>query len=145
MDYSKLTIKDIEIIEGITEPILNSDSSLSLWYKQIRNKTIHNLTDGDIARLLRQEIFIAYIIDEVIKRLNNNPLIGELYEGEVLEMLSRLPADKFLKPIKEKIIRLIKNIKEKQKKKQGLTFLSSEEKNEFDEVLRSLNSKVIYS
>lgn len=91
---SNLTLKEIELSEGIKkEPKVESDSGLSIWYNEIRDKKVSELTDGDIAKLIRQKIFLKHIVPETIKRLSINPTIGSMYDGEVLNAISGIKSD----------------------------------------------------
>lgn len=83
------SISKIEKIENIVYDTRNSEqSSLSLWYSSIRNMKISNLSSGDLARLIRQRMYIKYIIKECINRLYKNPFTGEKYDGELIYVLS---------------------------------------------------------
>lgn len=85
------TIKDLELRLGIEyEPQEVKGSALSIWYDMLRHKRIQELSDEDMTRLIRQNLYIPYIMPEVLARLKNNPTMGELYSGEMMEALSKL-------------------------------------------------------
>ncbi|WP_089964768.1 contact-dependent growth inhibition system immunity protein [Lihuaxuella thermophila] len=89
--FSLLKISDIGKMEGIQEiENINSDYSITSWLIQIRHKKISELSNFDLSRFLRQELFLKYICYEVISRLKTNPFQGHMREGELLELLSRL-------------------------------------------------------
>lgn len=86
---SSLTINEIRKLEGLEEHFDSSDGSpLSIWYSQILGKSIKELTDEDIAKLVRQNTHVNFVIKELKKRIVANPLCGELYEGELIAALT---------------------------------------------------------
>lgn len=89
-DYGNMLIKDLEEKQGILEVDLDSTYALPVWYSKVREKRISQLTNGDIARFIRQDLFLEYIIPEAIKRLREDPTIGDLYYGEVISSLYRV-------------------------------------------------------
>jgi hypothetical protein len=84
-----LTIEEIENLEGLIfdDSNENLNYSLPLWHKGIRKKKLSELTGGDLARLIRQDMYVKYIIPECIYRLNDDPILGEQYNGELLTAL----------------------------------------------------------
>ena len=84
-----LKVKDIELLNGIVyENTLDKQESLPQWYKKIRRKKLSQLSDGDLARFIRQGMYLDYIIHECINRLYKNLFIGEKYDCEVIITLS---------------------------------------------------------
>ena len=83
------TIADVEKRHGIVHQAENQ-SSLERWYEKIRKLPISQLTSGDIARRIRQQIFLKEIMPVAIKFIGNNPLAGDYYEGEILIAISKL-------------------------------------------------------
>lgn len=63
------------------------DSSLDAWYSQIRETPISEFGDGDLARACRQKLFLEHVVPSVVFRLVENPLAGDLYDGELLSSL----------------------------------------------------------
>ncbi len=85
-----ISIKEIEIEKGIVydDKYIN-EGSLPKWYHSIREKNLSQLSDGDLARLIRQNMYLEYILYEAIKRLYKNPCSGEKYAGELIESMSK--------------------------------------------------------
>ena len=84
-------ICDIEKLEGfIVLPENKDHSALDKWYINVRRKKISELTDGDLARFIRQGIFLEYIIPEAIERLKINPFAGILYTGELISSIEKI-------------------------------------------------------
>lgn len=90
-DHSELTIDEIAEIEGFTgKYVVDESSSMSKWFGEIINTKVKDLYDADVAKLLRQNYHPYYIIPEAIKRIRVNPIVGGLYDGEVIYSLSRV-------------------------------------------------------
>lgn len=86
-----ITIEEIEIIEGIGyDSKYESQNILPVWYKSIRSKKLSQLSDGDLARFIRQNLYLEHILFECINRLYKNPFSGEKYDGEIIEVLSNI-------------------------------------------------------
>nr|WP_243427900.1 contact-dependent growth inhibition system immunity protein [Alkaliphilus hydrothermalis] len=64
-------------------------SALPAWYKSIRTKKLSQLSEGDLARFIRQGMYLEYILFESINRLYKNPCSGEKYNGELIEVISK--------------------------------------------------------
>lgn len=85
-----ISIEEIEIIEGIVyDSKYENQYSLPAWYKSIRNKNLSQLSDGNLARLIRQGMYLKHILFECIDRLYKDPFRGEKYYGELIEVLSK--------------------------------------------------------
>ncbi len=85
-----MTIEEIEISEGIN--YVNTyeiQAVLPAWYKDVRSKKLSQLSYGDLARFIRQGMYLEHIIYECINRLYKNPFSGDKYNGEIVEVLSK--------------------------------------------------------
>lgn len=90
------TIKDIEMIKGIEDSEINTEEgSLPKWYDSIRNIPLSKLDDKDISILVRQNIYLEFIMNEVIKRLYANPFLGKKYDGELVAALAKRVDNQF--------------------------------------------------
>lgn len=58
------------------------------WYNQLIDKTTEEITPGDVARMLRQEVLPDLAMTKAIEFLRENPFAGELYEGEILTAIA---------------------------------------------------------
>ena len=65
-------------------------SPLELWYKEVINKNVDELTIGDYSRMLRQGVLLQVAIPNTIELLTRNPFDGEMYDGQLLEHLLRV-------------------------------------------------------
>ncbi|MBY0595210.1 contact-dependent growth inhibition system immunity protein [Bacillus bingmayongensis] len=85
-------------------------------YKEILNKTVDDLTVSDIYFLIRQDILKDLAIKRAIYFIKENPLAGEMYPSQLLEILSENMSDcsnvhrnEFFE-LEESIQKYIKNI-----------------------------------
>ncbi len=85
-----MSIEEIEKIEGIVyDSKYENEGTLPAWYKSIRKKKLSQLSDGDLARFIRQGMYLEHILFECVDRLYENPSSGEKYDGELIEALSK--------------------------------------------------------
>ena len=73
-----------EIYEYDLVPDEGHQYSLDEWFNSIMSKTVDELTIADICRMLRQKICSAVAIGKAIDMLNDDPFMGELYEGQLM-------------------------------------------------------------
>ena len=82
---SRLTFQQLETFCEVQQPADGTTaSSLEEWYASVRTKPLSSLTDGDIARAVRQKLFLQYSVQEAIRRLRLDPLAGDKYDGELI-------------------------------------------------------------
>lgn len=60
------------------------------WYNQIIDKSMQDITVADVLRMIRQNEFMDTAIQRATELLKENPLIGEIYDGELIEKISGL-------------------------------------------------------
>ena len=77
-------------IKGIKLQELKWMSPLELWFNEMVRKRVEDLTLGDISRMLRQEIYLDIAVPCAYGRLRDNPFCGEMYDGQLLELLLRV-------------------------------------------------------
>lgn len=73
-----------EIYEYDLVPDEDHQYSLDEWFNSIMSKTVDELTIADICRMLRQKICSVVAIGKAIDMLNDDPFVGELYEGQLM-------------------------------------------------------------
>lgn len=68
----------------------NDRSPLDEWFKDILDIHLEELEVGDVARAIRQDLFLAEILpkDEII--LRQDPLAGEDYDGQLISSIASL-------------------------------------------------------
>ncbi len=69
---------DVSEIQG--EPL----APLELWYNEMINKRIDELSILDISCMLRQNELMPLAVSKAMERLIKNPLDGEMYDGNLL-------------------------------------------------------------
>lgn len=83
----KETIKKVLNLEFDSS---EDNSGLVLWYNKLLTKTVDELTEMDIARMIRQNIAVEFAIGRAIQFLEEQEVLDELYEGELLEAINRV-------------------------------------------------------
>lgn len=63
---------------------------LQIWYNQLIDKTILEITLADVLRMMRQDIFVEIAIVKAIDFLKEDPFAGECYDGELLKQISEI-------------------------------------------------------
>lgn len=63
---------------------------LQKWYNEVLDKRISDINVFDVLRMIRQNEFLDIALPKAIEYLKDNPFIGDMYEGEMLEKLSEM-------------------------------------------------------
>ena len=79
------------INNGNYEP--KGHSSLDEWVSSILDIPIDEFEVGDIARAIRQDIFLAHVLPKAEIILRKDPLAGEDYEGQLISSIASLNYD----------------------------------------------------
>lgn len=66
-------------------------SALELWYHAVRERDISLLSNLDLARSCRQQLWLDHVVPVMVDRLHQEPLAGDLYDGELLVALREVP------------------------------------------------------
>jgi len=93
------------------------NSGLVRWYNHLLDKSIEELNETDVSKMIRQDILKCVAIDRAIELFDKNPIIGEMYSGDILYMLIKLIREKEvsglqLNKIMNTIIRAKENLNE---------------------------------
>lgn len=104
----QMTIKELYGCEYEKEELY----SLQKWYNQMIDKTIPELTPGDVSRMLRQEVLLDLAMTRAIEFLRENPFAGEMYEGEMLAAIARMETS-ILAPHAEELNAVLRDAAEK--------------------------------
>ena len=67
---------------------LKHNSPLDQWFSQVILKPVDGLFVGEIARMLRQGVYLDIAIPCAWNELLNDPFCGEMYDGELLVSLT---------------------------------------------------------
>jgi hypothetical protein len=82
-----LTFRQLDGDLDLTTP----DSALEEWYLSVRDTPIREFDLSDLARSCRQELYLEHIIPLCLQQLAEDPLIGELYDGEMFRAVKNAP------------------------------------------------------
>lgn len=84
-------------MKGLSLCSLNRKSSLDSWFYNLVQSDIDSLTDFDIGRMLRQDVYLDIAIPKALERLAAEPFCGSMYVGQMMqnfvEALSRNPTN----------------------------------------------------
>lgn len=103
------------------------DMPLPVWHLEITEKCLCALSNFDLIRCIRQDVFTNFATYEIIERIDekNTPFYADIDSLELMEKLSSVSAE-ILSTHRGKLYRMIENIKEKD-------LINSEEVWMFDE------------
>lgn len=68
-----------------------SEWPLEIWYEEVRNIPIADLASGDVAKAIRQNVWLEQILPRAVEILKSDPAAGDKYEGELVVALSSVP------------------------------------------------------
>jgi len=87
----------------------SNQSSLEIWFKSVMDVPLEKLELGDLCRALRQRVCVEQLMPLVLDILDEDPLAGEIYDGELIVALATLKNEE-LTCHKEYLIRILKSI-----------------------------------
>ena len=126
-----MTFRDIEKIEP--NGIEDNDSPLQRWYNEIREKNISEFSISDLCKAVRQNVHIKYVMSEVVTQLEENILVGDMYDGELIAALKDIPEIEWgnIPAEKAKIIEILMHTQ---------NIVDSELKEDIDSLLQTIPS-----
>jgi len=68
-------------------------SSLDEWFSGILDISLDKLDVGDVARAIRQDLFLAEILSRAEVILRQDPLAGEDYDGQLISSIASLDSN----------------------------------------------------
>jgi len=92
---SDVTFAAIEALKGLDPPRQDpqEDYPLGAWYHAVRLTPLNQFTPGDLARALRQCLYLEYVIPFAVQELKKDALAGDKYDGELLVAMKEVPID----------------------------------------------------
>ncbi|MCR6112686.1 hypothetical protein HXA35_20355 [Bacillus sp. A301a_S52] len=60
---------------------------LDEWYNTLINKDINEIDVSDLCKMIRQNILIDLAVNKATEILRINPLEGDVYDGQLIELL----------------------------------------------------------
>lgn len=71
----------------------SNNSSLDEWFNSVLDVPFDKLDVGDIARAIRQDLFLADILPIAEVILRNDPLAGDDYDGQLISSIASLNSE----------------------------------------------------
>lgn len=111
----KMKLKEFltnEEYEGVIQNAIQySDMSLPVWYLEITNKCLCELSNFDLIRCISQDVFKDLAAFEIIERIDeqNTPFYADIDSTEMMERLSSISPE-ILSAHKCKLDRMIENV-----------------------------------
>jgi hypothetical protein len=90
---------------------VQSKYALDIWYTNLINKTVSEIDTNDMCKMIKQNIFKELAINKAIDVLELNPLTGDVYDGQLLELLFS-DGTEIIKAYKERLSKLLMETKE---------------------------------
>ncbi len=109
---------------------------LQKWYNQLIDKKVCEVNLKDTLKMIRQNEFIDLAILKAIYYLKENPFIGEIYEGELIESLLKVNINK-IKPYSTELKGILSNALELNK---NYEWLIEEERLEFNNTINLIKN-----
>lgn len=109
---------------------------LQKWYNQLIDKKYYEIDLKDVLKMIRQNEFIDLAVLKAICYLKENPFIGELYEGELIECLLKVDRSK-IKPYIAELNNILSVALELNK---NYEWLIEEERLEFEETINLIKN-----
>lgn len=117
---------------------LTGDDPLVIWYNHVIDKTVAELTVADVARCIRQRLFVENAYEALLAYLLHNPYEGDVYEGELMDKATEVD-DELITKYKATIVEIIdaaeKFINEHE-------WVCKEDKTEYKESVNKLYQKI---
>lgn len=113
---SKISFATLDKAKGV-DPLLpqqGEEMPLPAWYRSVYYTPVDELSIEDLCKAARQGLHVEVIIPLVIRRLREDPLAGEMFDGELLASLRNAGLDYWqahpdeareLKPILESVLK----------------------------------------
>ena len=114
------------------------DYTVDEWFNTIMEKTKDQLDVTDVSRMLRQRICSRVAIKRAIEMLNDDPFIGEMFEGQLMCNLY-MGKEKYLRLFYHQMMPVLEKAALMAKSHEGR---SDEEKNEYMDIIAKFAKKI---
>ncbi len=118
----------------------NQISGLSEWYNTLLDKNIEQVTLIDVTKMLKQDILKELAIELAIEFLVDDPAIGYMRDGELVNLLSKEDAKSLVDASGNNLLRDV--VKEISNGKFVFEWDNIEYERDFSECVGILNSKL---
>ncbi|HEX3624692.1 MAG TPA: contact-dependent growth inhibition system immunity protein [Verrucomicrobiae bacterium] len=97
-NLSEITFALLDKERGVEDspPTPDDDFPLPAWYRSIRATPLDKLSIEDVSKACRQQIYSEYVVPIALNYLTSDPLVGEMYDGELLVSLKCIEANYWL-------------------------------------------------
>ena len=96
MEVRHVTFRDLDGDVQLPAPT----SMLEEWYIKVRDAAVTDLDIEDLARACRQNLYSTTVIPLCLLKLEEDPLAGEMYDGELMHAMKGVAPDYwFTQPI----------------------------------------------
>ena len=90
---------------------LEGDDPLVIWHNDVIEKYPDELAISDVARCIRQKLFLDVAYKKLLEFLLQSPYAGDLYAGELLEKACEM-GDEYIEKYRETLVEIIKSADE---------------------------------
>lgn len=111
--------------------------SLPAWHNRVIDKTVSELDELDVARMMRQDVFVECAVERALEFLREDPFAGELADAEFLVKMSKLD-NKYLMPYKKELRELFLRAVEE---KEEFEWMSEGNKEDFEKIIPTFLKK----
>ncbi|KQU63311.1 hypothetical protein ASG66_02550 [Bacillus sp. Leaf406] len=128
----------IRDIYPLSQEQSQADYPLDEWYNTLLNKDCTELDINDLCRMIQQDIFIEIAVDKAVKVLKRNPLAGDVYDGQLVEVLLSVDMEKITEqrePLNEVLLDVRNNVEIDH-------FMSVEDFNGYHDLVKKFLTKI---
>lgn len=143
----KMMLKEFlthEEYEGLMKnSTLYSDMSLPVWHLEITGKCLYELSNFDLIRCIRQDVFKDLATFEIIERIDeqNTPFYADIDSMELMEKLSSVCSE-MLSAHKSKLDRMIKNLEQNNLIDLADIWMFDEQKETYQSYINIIKNKI---
>lgn len=132
--------KKIKDVFDLKNNVQETRVGLVEWYNNLIEKSVSDLDISDVSKMLRQQILEEVAIDRALEMFINNPYCGDMWDGQLLLLLSKCELKKLIdsKNFSKFKIKLLKITEEKDK----FEWQSDIDKQEFFKNIDTLKKKL---
>lgn len=124
-------------IYNLPAPHKNDEYSLEQWYVELYNKQIEGISTLDVIRMLEQNILEDLAIKKAVELLQEDPLAGNKFDGQLMETLLSTDMNKLSDSVED----IKKMVSDVSLKLNELDWLNVEDKEEFADLLKEFLNK----
>lgn len=141
--FHKAYYLDFELIRGerLAQGYIESQTELyplQQWYNQLIDKKISEIGVADVLKMIRQNEFIDIGVYRAVMLLKDNPFVGDMYDGELLEKIAGFEKEILLQYVHEiediLKVALVKN--------KTYEWIDEEEQRDFEKVIEKISHKI---